>query len=117
LSASFNGQMNKLVEAHNTNIKKQITEASEKLKAELGDKYDSSVELATRFWDKNSDTKFDEAFNAETSANRYSMVRFLLKMAQKTGEDTSPQVNKSGKPGTLDLNALFPKSPPSPTGK
>lgn len=117
LANSFNGQITKLVEAHNNNIKKQIGEASEKLKAELGDKYDSSVELAQRFWDKNSDTKFDESFNAETSANRYSMIKFLLKIAQKTGEDQSPQGGKGGKPGQLNFNDLFPKSPPSPTGK
>ena len=117
LASSFNGQMEKLVEAHNANIKKQIGETSEKLKAELGDKYDSSVELAQRFWDKNSDSKFDEAFNAETSVNRASMIRFLLKMAQKTGEDQSPQGSKTGKAGALDLNQLFPNSPASPTGR
>ena len=111
LAISFNGQINKLVEANNASIKKQIGEASEKLKAELGDKYDSSVELARRFWENNSDSKFDEAFNAETSVNRVSIIRFLLKTASKTGEDNSPKATNTGKPGTGNTSDWFPNSP------
>ena len=118
ISKEWNTRLQNLVEAHNANIQKGIQESSEKLKAELGDKYDSSVELAKRMWQKHSDGDFDKSFAAETSANRYSMIRFLLNIAKLTGEDSSP----AGMPGSRSAGGggsgeWFPNSPPSPSGK
>jgi hypothetical protein len=89
LSQTLQGQISKMVEAHNAAIKKEIEDASTKLKTELGDKYDASVQLATRLWKQYTDSDFDKAFTGETSANRFQIIRYILKMAAKTGEDTS----------------------------
>jgi hypothetical protein len=116
LSQTFNSQMQKLVDAHNANVTKQIEESATKLRGELGDKYDASVELAQRLWKNHTDTDFDESFKVETSANRYAMVKFLLKVAKMTGEDQSPPGGRGGKPGAGN-DEWFPNSPKSPSGK
>jgi hypothetical protein len=89
LSGLMNTKIQAMVDAHNANIQKEISEAQTKLKADLGDKYDASVELAQRLWKKETDIDFDKAFTGESSANRFAMIRFLLKVAAKTGEDSS----------------------------
>jgi hypothetical protein len=95
LSGKWNAQMNAMVKAHNDAIAKETTEAQAKLKSELGDKYDTNVELAKRLWQQHGETEFDKVFADGTGANRYTMIRFLLKMAALTGEDTSPQAGHS----------------------
>ena len=115
LTAAYNAQIQKLVETHNANIQKEIETSSATLKAEWGDKYDENVELAKRLWTKHTDGDFDKAFNGETSANRFAMLKYITKMAQLTGEDGSPPGAQGTKLGIGQR--LFPNSPPSPTGK
>lgn len=114
ISAAFNNQIKSMVDKHNANIQTEIGDASTKLKTELGDKYDAGVELAQRLWKKETDTDFDKAFTGETSANRFTMIRFLLKMAAKTGEDSS--MRGSGQRQTNIPPALinYDKSPAPP---
>lgn len=95
LSEFNNNMINQMVEAHNAGIQRSNGESEAKLKTELGDKYDASVELAQRLWKKETDVDFDKAFSAESSQNRYQMVKFLLKIAAKTGEDTSLRSSQS----------------------
>ena len=116
LAEVFDRKIQEVVDAHNQGIQTQITEASEKLKLELGDKYDSSVELAKRMWAKHGDGEFDQAFTGETSATRFAMIRHLLKIAKLTGEDMSPPGQKGGIKAD-DASSWFPNSPKSPTGK
>ncbi len=122
-SKFWNSTIQKMVETHNANVQKEIQGAAEKLKGELGDKYDAGVELAKRMWTKHSEgfpeeaKDFDKAFTGETSATRYALTRFLLNIAKLTGEDTSltgvvGNVNKGA-----DSNVWFPNSPKSPTGR
>ena len=89
LQSKLNAQLTSMVEAHNAKILAENTKAAETLKAEWGDKYDGKVELLSRFWKKETDTELDKVFVGETSANRNIMLRFLEKMAAKTGEDSS----------------------------
>jgi len=96
LSTQFNGQIQKMVDAANNALKAEATAAEQKLRTEMGDKYDTNVELAKRLWQQHGEGEFDKVFSNETSTNRYGMVRFLLKMAALTGEDTSPQAGHSG---------------------
>ena len=117
LSTAFNGQMAKLVEAHNDTLKQDIETASTNLKAEYGDKYEENTELAKRMWNKHGNSDFDAAFNGESSANRFSMIRFIVNMAKLTGEDSSPPGSTSKGPGQGDTGGWFPNSPKSPTGK
>ena len=95
LSGQFNGQIQKLVDAHNATIKAEMTKAEGELKAKYGDKYDTNVELAKRMWQKHGKSEFDKVFADGTNANRYTMIDFLLSMAALTGEDTSPQAGLS----------------------
>lgn len=69
----------------------ELTTAEQKLRSELGDKYDTSVELAKRMYAKHLTTEFDADFADATPKARFGMVRLLLKVASLTGEDTSPQ--------------------------
>ena len=97
-----------IIKENEEDIKKQIGEASAKLKTELGDKYDAGIELANRFWKKHSDTEFDKVFDKESNGNRFQMIRFLIKVAKLTGEDFSP----SGIPGKGTKGAdWFPNTP------
>lgn len=91
LKAKFDARLNKLTDDYKADIAKQIATTSATLKTELGDKYDASVELASRLWKQwgKTEVDFDKAFATETSANRVTMIRFLLNVAAKTGEDSS----------------------------
>lgn len=114
LSVAFNSQMQKLVEAHNAGIQKQIGEAATKLKAELGDKYDASIELAQRLWKRDVDGDLEKDFQAETSKTRYSIIRYILKMASKTGEDTSLRGASERKTTPVTPFINYDKSPAPP---
>lgn len=91
LSEFNNSMINKMVEQHNARILAENAKAAETLKAELGDKYDAGVALASRLWKQwgKTEVDFDKAFASESSANRVTMIRFLLNVAAKTGEDSS----------------------------
>ena len=91
LQSKLNAQLTSMVEAHNAKILAENTKAAETLKTELGDKYDASVVLVSRLWKEigKTEVEFDKAFATESSANRTTMIRFLLNVAAKTGEDSS----------------------------
>jgi hypothetical protein len=115
LSQALQSQIKRMVEAHNTSIKKEIEEASTKLKAEWGDKYEANVQLAQRLWKAHTDSDFDKAFTGETSANRFQIMRYLVKMAAKTGEDTSlpgAVTSPGGRPERAFIS--YDKSPAPP---
>lgn len=115
LSASFNQQMQQMVEAHNNALKAEMATAEQKLRTELGDKYDTNVELAKRLWQKHGEGDFDKVFADGTNANRFAMIRYLLKMAALTGEDTSPQAGGlGGAKATVEPGFVYNKSPKPP---
>jgi hypothetical protein len=91
LSQFNNTMINQMVEQHNAKILKENTEAVAVLKSELGDKYEPATVLVSRLWKQwgKTEVEFDKAFATESSANRVTMMRFLLNVAAKTGEDTS----------------------------
>lgn len=115
LSAAFNTQMTKMVEAHNARLQTEMTTATQKLKSEWGDKFDANVELAKRLYQKHLGTEFDKDFDAGTGATRLSTIRLLVKVAALTGEDRSPgsagQPNGGGKPVSF---IAYDKSPAPP---
>lgn len=91
LSEFNNNMIGKMVEQHNAKILEENAKAAATLKTELGDKYDASVALVSRLWKElgKTEVEFDKAFATETSQNRVTMMRFLLNVAAKTGEDSS----------------------------
>ena len=89
LSGLLSTKIQGMVDAHNARIKKEIADAGVSLKTEWGDKYDANVALATRLWKDHTDGDLDKDFQAETSKTRLSIIRYIVKMAAKTGEDTS----------------------------
>ena len=115
LSTSFNGQIQKLVEASNGALKAEMTTAEQKLRTELGDKYDTSVELAKRLWKQHGEGEFDTAF--ANSPSRFGTIRLLLKFAALTGEDTSPQGSHSGGAKELDSKQAWINMYQNPVGK
>ena len=114
LSGAFNKQITAMVEAHNTAIKAEHTAAEQRLRTEMGDKYDTNVELAKRMYSKHLGTEFDADFADATPTARFAITRLLLKVGALTGEDTSPQgghsVNKGGATAGFD----YSKSPKPP---
>ncbi len=117
LSAAWNGSMQKIVETHNANVQQEIQGAAEKLKTELGEKYDASVELTKRLFKtymKDEMADLDKAFTGETTATRYTIIKLLLNIAEKTGEDTSLHGHQSALAAKNANDALFPNSPAPP---
>ena len=115
LSATFNGQMQKMVEAHNNSLKAEMTAAETKLRSEMGDKYDTNVELAKRMATKHLGTEFDKTFDNIPADARFGVVRLLLKVAALTGEDRSPQsANGNGQGGGQPAFITYDKSPAPP---
>ena len=114
LSTAWNKQMQAMVDAHNASIKNEMTAAETKLRSELGDKYDTNVELAKRMWTKYGEGEFDKAFANGNSAYRSTTIRMLLKFASLTGEDRSPQAGMSQGGGNKPAFIEYDKSPAPP---
>ena len=114
LSTAWNTQMQQMVEAHNASIQAEAKEAETRLRTELGDKFDTNVELAKRMWTKYGDGDFDKAFENGNSAFRVSTIRMLLKFAHLTGEDTSPQGGTSLRSRRNPAFITYDKSPTPP---
>jgi len=114
LSGSFNAQMQKMVEAHNASLKAEMTTAETKLKSEMGDKFDTNVELAKRMATKHLGTEFDKTFDNLSAPARFGVVKLLLKVAELTGEDRSPQGGTSQTGGKNPSFINYDKSPAPP---
>ena len=114
VAAGWNQKFQGMVEAHNAAIKAEVSESEAKLRSEYGAKFDTNVELAKRLYQKYGEGEFEKAFDAGTSANRYSIIKMLVKFASVTGEDKSPQGgNSRTEPkGTSFIN--YDKSPEPP---
>lgn len=89
LSARINRRLDAMVERFKADNDRQVQEAATKLKGELGDRYDASVELASRLWKRDVDGDLEKDFQAATGPIKFSIIRYILKMAAKTGEDMS----------------------------
>jgi hypothetical protein len=111
----WNGQMTKMVEAHNAKIQGEMTAATEKLKSEWGDKFDTNVELAKRVYQKHIGTEFDKDFDAGTGTTRLATMRLIMKFAALTGEDRSPQGGNSITDKTAGNPFPNSKMPPART--
>ncbi len=115
ISADFNEFFGGIVKAESEIRIKERGEAETKLKTELGDKYDSSVEMVRRVWKKHSNSEFDAFVNETKIGNDARLIRFMINIAKLTGEDHSP-------PGTPGKGALpkggiiYDKSPAPPSG-
>lgn len=114
LSAKWDGQIQKMVDAYNNGRKQEVAAAETKLRSELGDKFDANVELAKRMWTKYGEGDFDKAFAQETSATRMPIMRMILKLAALTGEDRSPQGMQSRSPAAKADWITYDKSPAPP---
>ena len=114
LSAQWNGQVQKMVEAHNASMQKEMAEAETKLRTEWGDKYDTNVELAKRLYNKHLGAEFDKDFANGNGQNRFNMIRYLIKMAALTGEDRSPQAGQSQAVTKQSAFISYDKSPEPP---
>lgn len=113
ISGSFNGFVKGLVDADAEQREKERGEAETKLKGELGDKYDGTVEMIRRFWKKHTTTELDAFVNETKIGNHPVFIRFMAAIAKATGEDISPAgspVTGNTKPGWIS----YDKSPAPP---
>lgn len=115
LSSAFNKQMEGMVAAHNAKIAGEVTAATNALKTEWGDKFDTNVELAKRVYQKHIGTEFDKDFDAGTGTTRLQTMRLIMKFAALTGEDRSPQGGgQSNGQGKQVAFMTYDKSPAPP---
>jgi len=111
LSGKWNAQLQSMVKAHNDAVAKEATETEAKLRSEMGDKYDTNVELAKRMWLKHGDSEFDKAFADAPPHIRLATTKLLIKLAALTGEDTSP-TSGIGERGAAKKGSFeYPNSP------
>jgi hypothetical protein len=110
---AWNAYLGNVVKAEVELREKEKGEAETKLKAELGDKYDASVELVKRVWKKFSNDEFDKFVNETKIGNHPSLIRFMINVAKLTGEDKSPP--GSPRPGAGEKGGIvYDKSPEPP---
>jgi hypothetical protein len=114
LKAKFDGRINALVAQHQAKAQQDIADASTKLKAELGDKYDANVELASRLWKRDADGDLEKDFEAATGPIKFSVIRYILKTAAKTGEDTSSRGTGQRQQSVTPAFIAYDKSPAPP---
>ena len=91
MSQLWDGFIQDMVKAEIDTREKERTEAETKLKTELGDKYDGSVEMVRRVWKELSNSDFDAFINETKIGNDARMIRFVMNAAKKAGSDTSIQ--------------------------
>jgi len=114
LSAQWNGQLQKMVDSYNSARQKEVAEAETKLRTELGDKFDASVELAKRVYNKHLGKEFDKSFANGSAEYRFDSIKLLLKLAALTGEDRSPQSAAGRVGGEKRPFIAYDKSPAPP---
>jgi hypothetical protein len=113
IGSAWNVYLGSVIKADVDLRTKERGEAETKLKAELGDKYDASVELVKRVWKKHSESEFDAFVNETKIGNDPRLIRFMIKIAKLTGEDISPP--GSPRPGEGDGKGIvYDKSPAPP---
>lgn len=113
INAEWNAYMGGIVKAEVESREKERGEAEKTLKAELGDKYDASVELVKRVWKKHSTSEFDAFVNETKIGNDPRLIRFMINIAKLTGEDTSPAGSPKGEKGDKS-GIVYDKSPAPP---
>ena len=115
MNAGFNQKVQAMVDAHNASVQAEVKASETKLRSEWGDKFDTNVELAKRLYQKYGEGEFDKAFDAGSAANRFSVIKMLVKFASVTGEDRSPQGGTShSNGGTTPSFINYDKSPAPP---
>ena len=110
LSAAFNSQIQKMVDAHNAARQNEIKAAEEKLKSEWGDKFDTNAELAKRFYKTHLGKEFDKSFEGANAEYRLDTIRLLFKVAALTGEDRSPTGVQEKSNAEVPIGLTFDKS-------
>jgi len=113
LSSAWNTSIQKMVDAHNASVQNEMKSAEAKLRSEMGDKYDTNVELAKRMTQKHLGAEFDKTFNNLPAESRFGVVRLLLKVASLTGEDVSPKAGHT-QSGSKVSFIEYDKSPAPP---
>jgi hypothetical protein len=108
LSKEFNATIQQIVDAHNESLKNEYKTAEAALRSEYGDKFDTNLELAKRLYQKHIGKEFDKDFDNTTDKARLAMIRMIVKFAEKTGEDQSPQGTQ--RPTVKGVDNPYPKS-------
>ncbi len=91
ISQLWDGFIQEMSKSEIATREKERVEAETKLKTELGDKYDGTVEMVKRVWKKLSDSEFDTFANETKIGNDTRMIRFVMNVAKKIGSDASIQ--------------------------
>jgi hypothetical protein len=110
LSEDWNQYHKNLFDGFKANRDKEIAEAETKLRTEWGDKFPANVELAKRMWTKHGEGDFDTAFAKVTPEIKNPIMRMIVKFANLTGEDRSPQGSQFRGSGVKPTGINYDKS-------
>jgi hypothetical protein len=84
---------------------KAKSEATEALKAELGEEFPAAIELTKRFLRDNAKPEELAVLEEKDIGNNPALARLIFKLAKKTGEDHSPPGGGASKdPVTVGMN-------------
>lgn len=78
------------------------------------DEWREGYALAKRFWNKITNTEFDDVYKEVDAWQIPLFMNFIFGVARMTGEDTSPGRGKPGG-GEVREGMIYDKSPPPPT--
>jgi|WetSurSiteA1Bulk_404760.scaffolds.fasta_scaffold26259_3 hypothetical protein len=109
VSAAWNAFIGQTIAEETKQRETERAKAETDLKAELGDKYDSSIELVRRVWKNLSNSEFDAFVNETKIGNDPRLIRFMINIAKKTGEDVSPSSSPNGQKPASGI--VYDKSP------
>jgi len=95
IAGSWNGFMKQMIDAEAESRGKEREAAETKLKSELGEKYNESIEMVKRVWKKLTDDDFDKFVDETKIGNDPRLIRFMIKVSKTVGEDKSPSPSPS----------------------
>jgi len=118
IGSEFNQYQKAQIDAFKANAEKEEKAADAKLKADLGDKYPATKELATRLWNKVF-AKDKDALAFLATPTREGMllgsnpffVRMFAELAKITGEDVSSAGSPPQDKAKEGLESFYDKSP------
>jgi hypothetical protein len=108
----WNGFIKGMVEAEQVEAEKMKTENEKAFKGtfKTEDEYKAGYELTKRFWNKITNTNFDDAFKEADAWQVPLFMKFIFQAAKVTGEDTTSQ-GVQGVGGPTKPGMIYDKTP------
>jgi len=114
LAGEFNAYIKSLVEKHEAEQVKAREAVEKQLRAELGMRYEESLEHAKRFWKAHADSEFQQFVESTGLGNDPRLIRFVINVAKKFAEDRSMSGEPAKQKKEIVPGLVYDKSPAPP---